>query len=514
MAALASRSASISVQPCVGLALGRERHRVDDRRRARLPPARAPGVAARATRPPRSARQAGRSAVGPRRARCRAPRRAEYHHALGLGVGARAQQVAPVRRSELPGELELDEEEQPLGHRCTVSFFSRCREPRSLEHRRQERPCPTRACQELRERLADDEDRLGKALSDLLENSVLTGAIGRAFDAREKAAQAQEVAMGALNIPSAADIERLTRRLRSVSQRLEGIEDGVQRLDRALPWPREARLTAIEEISQTPVSDRRLSWATLTQRLGTGRRKRTAVGQGARRRRQDGPAASQAARRARPKPRKAKPQESLKARAREPRRSPQAADARRHQTLRLDRRARRRIVPSTRRLLRRLASMRRRVAVAAERVGDRQHAGHRHRCARPQPRTAWLPPSRSPALGARRCLGTAVVEQVDADDRPRAPPERCARSAPRSAAGSAARARRRPARARCRRRRSPRARSPARRARAGRARRRCRRGSRGARRARSARRGRSPPTGRPCRWTGSSAARRRLRRPV
>lgn len=37
--------------------------------------------------------------------------------------------------------------------------------------------------------------------------------------------------MGALGIPSAADIERLTRRLRSVSQRLEGIEDAVDRLD-------------------------------------------------------------------------------------------------------------------------------------------------------------------------------------------------------------------------------------------------------------------------------------------
>ncbi len=87
----------------------------------------------------------------------------------------------------------------------------------------------------LRERLGGNtEERLGKALSELLENPLLTGAIGRAFDAREKAAQAQEVAMGALNLPSAADIERLTRRLRSVSQRLEGIEDGVDRLDRTL----------------------------------------------------------------------------------------------------------------------------------------------------------------------------------------------------------------------------------------------------------------------------------------
>ena len=101
----------------------------------------------------------------------------------------------------------------------------------------------------LRERLGGStEERLGKALSDLLENPLLTGAIGRAFDAREKATQAQEAAMGALNIPSAADIERLTRRLRSVSHRLEGIEDGVHRLDRVLsPSAVEARLSAIED---------------------------------------------------------------------------------------------------------------------------------------------------------------------------------------------------------------------------------------------------------------------------
>jgi hypothetical protein len=101
----------------------------------------------------------------------------------------------------------------------------------------------------LRDRLSGtSEERLGRALSDLLENPLFTGALGRASDAREKAAQAQEVAMGALNLPSAADIERLTRRLRSVSLRLEGIEDGFQRLDRALSPDRvEARLAAIEE---------------------------------------------------------------------------------------------------------------------------------------------------------------------------------------------------------------------------------------------------------------------------
>src|SRR3954469_2455146 len=81
------------------------------------------------------------------------------------------------------------------------------------------------------------EDALGKLAQDLLENPLVNGALTRAFEAREKAVQAQEVAMGALNLPSAADIERLTRRVRSLSQRLEGIEDGVDRLDERLRRP-------------------------------------------------------------------------------------------------------------------------------------------------------------------------------------------------------------------------------------------------------------------------------------
>ncbi len=105
----------------------------------------------------------------------------------------------------------------------------------------------------LRERLTSStEDRLGKALTDLFDNPLLNGALGRAADAREKATQAQELAMGALNLPSAADVERLTRRLRSVSLRLEGIEDGVHRLSRVLPSQAlDARLAAIEEQLRT-----------------------------------------------------------------------------------------------------------------------------------------------------------------------------------------------------------------------------------------------------------------------
>ncbi|MCW3041292.1 MAG: hypothetical protein JWM31_3197 [Solirubrobacterales bacterium] len=112
-----------------------------------------------------------------------------------------------------------------------------------------------------RERIAKaGEDAFGKFAQDLLENPLVTNAISRAFEAREKATQAQEVAMGALNIPSAADLERLTRRLRSVSQRLEGIEDSVDRLDERLgdlagSSDLEARLTRMESRLDQIVGD-------------------------------------------------------------------------------------------------------------------------------------------------------------------------------------------------------------------------------------------------------------------
>src|SRR3954469_1091560 len=100
----------------------------------------------------------------------------------------------------------------------------------------------------VRDKLArSSEDALGKLAQDLLENPLVNGAISRAFEARERAVQAQEAAMGALNIPSAADIERLTRRLRSVSQRLEGIEDGVDRLDQRLEALNRPALSGAEE---------------------------------------------------------------------------------------------------------------------------------------------------------------------------------------------------------------------------------------------------------------------------
>src|ERR1700737_2128688 len=87
----------------------------------------------------------------------------------------------------------------------------------------------------LRERVTrQGEDAIGKLAQELLDNPVIHGALSAAFETRERAMRAQEVAMGALNLPSASDLERLTRRLRSVSQRLEGIEDALDRIEQKL----------------------------------------------------------------------------------------------------------------------------------------------------------------------------------------------------------------------------------------------------------------------------------------
>src|SRR5690349_3385045 len=105
----------------------------------------------------------------------------------------------------------------------------------------------------LRDRMVSQgEEAIGKLAQELLENPVVTRALSAAFETRERATRAQEVAMGALNLPSASDLERLTRRLRSVSQRLEGIEDGLDRLEQRIDRINAAnsldrRLSAIEE---------------------------------------------------------------------------------------------------------------------------------------------------------------------------------------------------------------------------------------------------------------------------
>src|SRR4029453_496647 len=87
----------------------------------------------------------------------------------------------------------------------------------------------------LRERLSGQaEDAIGRLADDLLENPLINSALQRALGARDKMAQAQESAMEALNIPSASNLDKVARRLRSISQRIDEVEDGVEKLDRRL----------------------------------------------------------------------------------------------------------------------------------------------------------------------------------------------------------------------------------------------------------------------------------------
>lgn len=79
---------------------------------------------------------------------------------------------------------------------------------------------------------ARSEQAISEFAQALLDSQVLESALAAAFGAREKAHEAQQAAMGALNLPSAGDVERLERRLRSLSQRLEEVEDQVDRIAR------------------------------------------------------------------------------------------------------------------------------------------------------------------------------------------------------------------------------------------------------------------------------------------
>ena len=76
---------------------------------------------------------------------------------------------------------------------------------------------------------ARSEQAIGELAQALLDSHVLENAVAAAFGAREKAVEAQHAALAALNLPSAGDVERLERRLRSLSQRLDEVEDELDR---------------------------------------------------------------------------------------------------------------------------------------------------------------------------------------------------------------------------------------------------------------------------------------------
>jgi septal ring factor EnvC (AmiA/AmiB activator) len=97
---------------------------------------------------------------------------------------------------------------------------------------------------------ARGEEAIGRMARELLESPWVNSLVTGALEARGRAAAAQEVAMELLNLPSAAQIERLTRRVRSASQRLEGVEETIASIEgavRAIGAATAGRLDAIEQ---------------------------------------------------------------------------------------------------------------------------------------------------------------------------------------------------------------------------------------------------------------------------
>jgi hypothetical protein len=87
----------------------------------------------------------------------------------------------------------------------------------------------------IRDRISQrGEEAIGDVAQALLENPIFNQALAAALGAGEKAVNAQRSAMGALNLPSAADVERLERRMRAISERVETIEDRLDEVARDL----------------------------------------------------------------------------------------------------------------------------------------------------------------------------------------------------------------------------------------------------------------------------------------
>lgn len=85
-------------------------------------------------------------------------------------------------------------------------------------------------------------DALGELAQALADNPLFGQALQVALDARERVNEAGAHAMRNLNVPTAADVDRLGRRLRVVSERLEAVEDKLDQLS--------GDLTALRRIAE------------------------------------------------------------------------------------------------------------------------------------------------------------------------------------------------------------------------------------------------------------------------
>ena len=96
--------------------------------------------------------------------------------------------------------------------------------------------------QEQRESQASrGESALGDLAQVLVENPWMNQALHLAFGVRERASEAGTAVIRNLNLPTGQDVDRLTRRLRAMSERLEEVEDALDRLSRQVSELRRER---------------------------------------------------------------------------------------------------------------------------------------------------------------------------------------------------------------------------------------------------------------------------------
>ncbi len=97
-------------------------------------------------------------------------------------------------------------------------------------HQPERKPQPESAREPDKGFVERGEEALADVAQGLLENPVFNQALVAALGAGERALNAQRQAIGALNLPSATDIDRLERRIRGLSERLEAVEDRLDRI--------------------------------------------------------------------------------------------------------------------------------------------------------------------------------------------------------------------------------------------------------------------------------------------
>jgi hypothetical protein len=85
------------------------------------------------------------------------------------------------------------------------------------------------------------ESALGDLAQILVENPWMNQALQVAFGVRERASEAGTAVIRNLNLPTGNDVDRLARRLRAVSQRLEEVEDALDQLSREVAELRDER---------------------------------------------------------------------------------------------------------------------------------------------------------------------------------------------------------------------------------------------------------------------------------